>query len=120
MEEKIPRKHLEMELGLLFEIANLYNTAGGTKQYAQIAEEVEGAALQKIEENPTDVQSYYNPYRILIETYGNRHEYGKLADLWQKLGVMFPQDKNVQDNIKKYKNLAEQNNVPDTVSKPVQ
>ncbi len=120
MEEKIPRKHLEMELGLLFEIANLYNTAGGTKQYAQIAEEVEGAALQKIEENPTDVQSYYNPYRILIETYGNRHEYGKLADLWQKLGVMFPQDKNVQENIKKYKNLAEQNNFPDTVSKPVQ
>jgi len=119
MEEKIPRKFLPVEPGLLFEIANLYHAAGGTKQYAAMAKELETIALKQIEENPNDVQSYYNPYRILIETYENMHEYRKLADLWQRLGIMFPNDKTVQDNIKKYNNLAEQNkNAPDSVNIP--
>jgi len=119
MEQKMPRKLLKMELGLLFEIGNLYYTAGGTEQYKKMAKEIETAALLKLEENPNDVQSYYNPYRILIDTYEHLGEYRKLADLWQRLGIMFPQDKGVQQNIEKYKRLVEQNrNIPDTVNNP--
>jgi len=115
----MPRKLLKMELGLLFEIGNLYYTAGGTEQYKKMAKEIETAALLKLEENPNDVQSYYNPYRILIDTYEHLGEYRKLADLWQRLGIMFPQDKGVQQNIEKYKRLVEQNrNIPDTVNNP--
>ncbi|HAB54661.1 MAG TPA: hypothetical protein DCE80_21195 [Ignavibacteriales bacterium] len=61
-----------------------------------------------MEENPGDVQSYYNPYRILIDTYENQKEYAKLADIWQRLQAIYPNDQNVQSNVEKYRNLAKQ------------
>jgi hypothetical protein len=118
MEERMPRKFLSMELGLLFEIANLYRTAGGTKQYISYAKDIEEMALKQIDRNPGDTQSYYNPYRVLIDTYENLHEYGKLADLWERLSIMFPGEKSYQDYAKKYRTMAEQKLIaPDTLSK---
>ncbi len=108
MNEKIPRKIVGMELGLLYEIGNLYFNAGGEKQYKEYSVEVEKQALQLLETNPTDVQSYYNPYRILIDTYENQKEYAKLADIWQRLQVIYPNDPSVQSNVEKYRNLAKQ------------
>lgn len=108
MEKKIPRNIVGMELGLLYEIGNLYNNAGGKKQFEEYASEVEKKALKLLEENPTDVQSYYNPYRILIDIYESKQEYAKLADLWQRLQVMYPNDPNVQNNIERYRTLAKQ------------
>lgn len=108
MEKKIPRKNVGMELGLLYEIGNLYNNAGGIKQYEELSSEVEKQALKLLEENPTDVQSYYNPYRILIDIYENKREYAKLADLWQRLQTIYPNDPNIQNNVEKYRNLTKQ------------
>lgn len=108
MDEKIPRKTVGMELGLLYEIGNLYYNSGGERQYKEYAAEVEKQALQLLEENPSDVQSYYNPYRILIDTYENQKEYAKLADIWQRLQTIYPNDASVQSNVEKYRNLARQ------------
>lgn len=108
MDQKIPRKNVGMELGLLYEIGNLYFNAGGQKQFKEYSAEVEKQALQLLEENPGDVQSYYNPYRILIDTYEHQKEYAKLADIWQRLQTIYPNDPNVQNNIEKYRNLAKQ------------
>jgi len=108
MDEKIPRKIVGMELGLIYEIGNLYFSAGGEKQYKEYSSEVEKQALQSLEENPADVQSYYNPYRILIDTYEKQKEYAKLADIWQRIQSIYPNDPSVQSNIEKYRNLAKQ------------
>jgi len=97
-----------MEMGLLYEIGNLYFNAGGQKQFKEYSAEVEKQALQLLEENPGDVQSYYNPYRILIDTYEHQKEYAKLADIWQRLQMIYPNDPSVQSNIEKYRNLAKQ------------
>ena len=64
MNEKIPQKVVPMELGLLYEIGNLYYQAGALEKYAVLAREIETKALKALEENPQDVQSYWNPYRI--------------------------------------------------------
>jgi hypothetical protein len=108
MDEKIPRKIVGMEMGLLYEIGNLYFNAGGQLQFKEYSAEVEKQALQLLEENPADVQSYYSPYRILIDTYERQKEYAKLADIWQRLQTIYPNDPSVQTNIEKYRNLAKQ------------
>ena len=97
----------------------MYWNAGAMKQYKAIAADVEKEALKQLEANPSDVQSYYNPYRILIETYENLKDYSKLLGIWQKLGAMYPNDPNVKANIAKYENLAKKDQVKvDSVPRP--
>ncbi|NWF50934.1 MAG: DUF2723 domain-containing protein [Ignavibacteriaceae bacterium] len=107
MERKLPKKNLGMEFGLLYEVGNLYLTAGAQQQYNQYASEIEKIALQKLADNPSDVQTYYNPYRILLDVYENTKQYKKLIEVWQKIQVMYPNDPNVKSNIEKYQKLAD-------------
>jgi len=108
MNQKIPRKIVGMELGLLYEIGNLYFNSGGVEQFKEYSAEVEKQALQLLEENPKDFTSYYSPYKILLDIYENQKEYAKLADLWQRILSFYPNDPNVQSNIERYRNLAKQ------------
>ncbi len=116
MEKDIPREVIPMDYEILFEVGNMYYNAGAQKQYKEIAGEVEKQALIRLEQNPEDVQSYYNPYRILIETYENLKDNNKLLGIWQRLGEMYPNDRNVKANIAKYESLTR--NGQDTIPKP--
>ncbi len=106
MNEKLPYKVLGMDNGLLFEVANLYFYAGEREKFAEISSDVEVRALADLEKNPEDVQSYYNPYRLLIEIYENTEQHDKLLALWQKLETMFPNDPTVKSNIEKYQQMT--------------
>jgi hypothetical protein len=59
-----------------------------------------------IQENPNDVNAGYNPYRVLMGIYENLKDYKKLAGLWQKIQVMYPNDASVKENVEKYKALS--------------
>ncbi len=114
MEKVMPRSINPMELGLMFELANIYFNARGNEQYKELAYELEKKALHELDVNPGDVQSYYNPYRILIETYENLNEYRKSMEIWQRIGAIYPNDPNVKANVDKFKQLADQQ---DSISK---
>ncbi len=107
MNEKLPYKVLGMDNGLLFEVANLYYFAGDKEKFLKISSDVETRALTDLEKNPEDVQSYYNPYRLLIEIYENTEQYDKLLALWQRLETMFPNDPTVKSNIEKYQQMTQ-------------
>jgi tetratricopeptide (TPR) repeat protein len=107
MNEKLPYKVLDMDNGLLFEVANLYLYAGDREKFAKLSADVEARAWADLELNPDDVQSYYNPYRLLIEIYENTEQYDKLLDLWQRLETMFPNDPTVKSNIQKYQQMTQ-------------
>lgn len=107
MNEKLPHRILGMDNGLLFEVANLYFYAGDREKYKEIYADVEARALDDLEKNPDDVQSYYNPYRLLIEIYENTEQFDKLLGLWQKLETMFPNDPTVKSNIERYKQMTQ-------------
>lgn len=107
MEEKIPRWNIEMEYGLLYEIGTLYQRAGGIDQFRQILDEVEKLAWEKLEKDPSDTQSYYSPYRLLIEIYESRNNYQKLLEVWRRLEQLYPNDPSVRTNIEKYQRLSE-------------
>lgn len=107
MNEKLPYKVLGMDNGLLFEVANLFFYAGDREKFSEISADVEARALADLEKNPEDVQSYYNPYRLLIEIYENTEQHDKLLALWQKLETMFPNDPTVKSNIEKYQQMTQ-------------
>src|SRR5690606_31848596 len=71
MNRVMPRSNFPMELGFLYEMGNIYHAAGAEEKYEAVAKEVEELAWQRLEENPTDFQSYWSPYKILIYTYEN-------------------------------------------------
>jgi len=106
MDEKLPYDILGIDNGLLFEIGNLYQLSGANERYIEIAKVIENNALSALEENPGDVNSYYNPYRILLETYENLKDYNKLLGVWQQLETIYPNDPSVKANIQKYQQLA--------------
>lgn len=112
MDEKLPNKLIPMDYGILYEISNLYLRAGARDKYDLFIKEVEKQAVAKLISDPDDVQSYYNPYRLLLEIYETQGRNDKLLEIWQKLGDKFPQDPNVQANIQKYRNLVQ--GIPDT------
>ncbi len=106
MERQVPRKVRGMDFGLKFELSNIYLNAGGMNQYKEIASELEKEALQKLDDNVQDTQTYYNPYRVLVEIYQNLKEYGKLIDVYQRLSALYPDDQNLKQQIENYKKLA--------------
>ena len=107
MNEKLPYNILEMDNYLLFEVAKLYSEAGDQKKFEAIASEVEERALADLELNPSDVNSYSSPYRILLELYESTEDYAKLLEIWEKLEVMYPNDPSVKSYIEKYRQLSQ-------------
>jgi len=107
MEEVMPGKIRPMPFGLLYEISNLYLNAGAEEKYKELAGEIEKEALAELERNPQDLQSYYNPYRILIDIYENTKNYRKAYDIWQRIAEMYPNDPGVKANVEKYRKLTE-------------
>jgi hypothetical protein len=106
MEKKLPRSIIPLETPLKFELGNLYFDAGAEKQYKILYGEVEKESLKMIEENLNNVSSGFNPYRALMGMYENLKDYRKLAALWQKIQVMYPNDPTVKENVEKYKTLS--------------
>ncbi|MDY0081572.1 MAG: DUF2723 domain-containing protein [Ignavibacteriaceae bacterium] len=112
MEEKLPNKLIPMDYGLLYEISNLYLRAGAKDKYDLFITDVERQAVARLNSDPDDVQSYYNPYRILLDIYETQGKNNKLLEIWETLGAKYPQDPSVRANIEKYKNLVQ--GKPDT------
>ena len=94
-----------MDFGLQYEICNLYLKANAKEEYNKLSRDVEIMALEKLAEDPSDVTSYYNPYRILLDIYEEQGRNDKSLEIWQKLEILFPEDSNVKSNVEKYKKL---------------
>jgi hypothetical protein len=105
MESTIPRKQIKIDHRLLFDIGNLYLNNGGEKQFREIAKEVEKAALKVMAENPGDYSSYYNPYRLLIDTYEKTKEYDKAIEILNKVKAFVPNDPTIPAQIEKYRQM---------------
>jgi hypothetical protein len=106
MNEKLPYNILGIDNGLLYEIGKLYLQANERDKYKMIALDVEKNALASLERNPGDVESYYNPYRLLLETYEHLEEYEKAIVIWEKLRLLFPNDPTINSGIQKLRQLA--------------
>ncbi len=121
MESRMPTEVLPMKFQILSDISRLYFMAGAMRQFNKYANIVEHDALAAIKENPNDVQSYYNPYRILLDIYDMEKNYQKSIDLLQKLQVMFPNERGISQRIAELQammNMKVTPPFPDTSSLP--
>jgi len=129
MEEVIPRSFVPIDYRVLSDIGSLYKQAGRTDRFIDISKDVEEQALKSLEANPSDIGSYYNPYRILLEIYDargdyekskgellkSRDEYQKGLDLLSRLQAYAPGDPTLTEEMNRLKaKMTDQNQTRDT------
>ncbi len=118
LERRIPIGAIPIDYKILSDIARLYYMAGAIPQFDRYAAVIERDALAAIQENPNDVQSYYNPYRILLDIYDMERDYQKSISLLEKLQAMFPNEKSIPQRIASLQAMMNARTSPDTAVKP--
>jgi len=106
MQRVIPPRVVEMDYRLLYSIANLYFTAGAVPQYRALADTLEKIALKRVDENPSDVSGYFNPYRILADLYEKNGEYLKAQSIFERLAALDPGSPQIQKEIERFRELG--------------
>lgn len=102
MEHYIPRKRIELDYRLLFDVAGIYRQVGNYNKYNEISKEIEKLAWKMIETNPNNLTNTYNPYRLLFEIYENTNQYEKALKVVDKLEKLIPGDQTVDGLRKKF------------------
>ncbi|MBU0560748.1 MAG: DUF2723 domain-containing protein [Bacteroidetes bacterium] len=111
MEEKLPRRLVDLRYELLYDLSNLYYSAGGMTQYKEIGLELEALMRKMIEDNPRDFNRQYNPYIILKDVYENLGEYNKLVDLFSSLKNYVPNDPTINSLLERYRKLSSMDSI---------
>lgn len=106
MEKRMPSEVISMPLGLRFAISNIYFASGAMDQYRKSAAELERISLENLKNNPNDVSTPYNPYRVLSEIYENLGKYDKAVELFTRLQNMYPNDQGVKNELDRFRMLA--------------
>lgn len=106
MEERLPRKTLPMDHRILFDVANIYYEAGSFERYSEIASEVQVITERKLAENPTDFQSSYNPYRLLLDIYERTGQPLKALELVDQIETYLPGDPSIKSLRDRYERLS--------------
>ncbi|MGH2574473.1 MAG: tetratricopeptide repeat protein, partial [Ignavibacteria bacterium] len=99
MEENLPRKVIPMDYRILYDVDMLYHRIGNLNKFNELSYEVEAAALEELRRNPGDVQSYYNPYRLLMDIYEARGDYKNAVEILQRLDRISPGSPEIKAKI---------------------
>jgi hypothetical protein len=99
MEDVMPRSVVAMDYRIEYDISMMYLRIGDKAKFSELASEVESSALAELQRNPTDISSYWNPYKILIDIYEGKEEYGKELDILTKLDRISPGSPEVKMKI---------------------
>jgi hypothetical protein len=116
METLIPRSKIDMGWELTSDIASFYRRLGDDKKYNEMVAEVEPICLNLIATNQVNMNSPYNPYRVLLEIYDVKKEYRKSLDLLNGLLAMYPGDPGLKQRIAEVQALAAQAPKSDTIA----
>ena len=92
-----------MDYRIEYDVAMLYNKLGNKQKFDELSEDVINRAESELKTNNENVQSYYNPYRILLDLYEARKEYQKSLDLLNTLLTMSPNDPSIKQKIESIK-----------------
>ena len=106
MEALMPHKKIPLGWEYTWEMANFYNSLGRMDQVKEMATEVEPACLSLIEKGDVAMNSYYNPYRALLDIYDMTKEYNKSLNILRELEVKYPSDPGLKQRIQMVEQLA--------------
>jgi hypothetical protein len=99
MEEKMPVSVVPMDYRIQYDVAMMYFRIGDKAKFNELSIAVEQAAIAEMQKNPNDISTYWNPYKILIDIYEGRDEYGKAIDILTRLDRISPGSPEVKMKI---------------------
>jgi hypothetical protein len=105
MEEVLPRNVIPMDWRLMADVMGIYQRLGDHDGYTKYANEVEKACLDLIAAGNVDMQTYYSPYRVLLDIYDGRQDYRSAMDVLGRLEVRFPNDPGLKQRKEQYQTL---------------
>jgi tetratricopeptide (TPR) repeat protein len=103
MDQLMPYLIRKMDYRILYDVSKMYYAAGAVDKFNKVAKEIETSALAAIKENPSELNSYYNPYEILLDVYEKTKQYDKAIDILRSLQNFYPNDPNLKQQIDMYK-----------------
>ncbi len=99
MERLIPQSKIPMGWELMSDLANIYHRFGREDRFNELSVELERVAKSLIASGQTNLNSYYNPYRVLLDIYETRNDHRSALELLQSLQSQFPNDPNLTQRI---------------------
>lgn len=105
MEALIPRKKIPIGWELLSDIASFYQRLGRMESYDELVAEIEPECVRAIERRDYNLNSYYNPVRVLLELYEGRKDYQKAIDLLRTVQQQNPGIQGVDERINFLRNM---------------
>ncbi len=95
-----------------WQMASFYQTLGRMDRVKELATEIEPACLSLIEKGEVEMDSYYNPYRALLDLYEMTQENDKLLNILRKLAVIYPTDPSLKQKIQMTEQIIAQSAAP--------
>jgi tetratricopeptide (TPR) repeat protein len=108
MEQLMPRSVIPIDYRIEYEIAMLYFRAGRIDKFNEYSAEVEQIAKAEMNKNTADIQSYYNPYKILLDIYEARGDYNAAIEVLQRIDRISPGSNEVKAKIELFKSKLQQ------------
>ena len=99
MEQQFPRNARPMDYRQKYQIAMLYSNIGDKNKFEEYAKEAYDKAYPERTKYSNNLQSYYNPYRILLDIAEARGDYKGALDLLKELNQNDPSVKQKMDAI---------------------
>ncbi len=99
MEVNMPISVVPMDYRIQYDVAMMYLRIGDKAKFNELSIGVEQAAIAEMQKNPNDISTYWNPYKILIDIYEGRDEYGKAIDILTRLDRISPGSPEVKMKI---------------------
>jgi tetratricopeptide (TPR) repeat protein len=120
MEKVIPRSKVPLGWELASDLASFYHRAGNKAEFDALAAEVEQSCRELIDAGQANLNSYWNPYRVLLDLYDMQQEYDKAIDLLKSIQVMLPNDPTIKQRILmlEQQKAAQQAGAADTSRQP--
>ena len=108
MEQVIPRAKVPMGWELASDIANFYHRFGRDDKFNEYIADIEGTLKGMIDAGQGNLNSYYNPYRVLLDVYEIRKEHAKTLDLLKNLSALYPNDQALKDRMASVEGMLKQ------------
>jgi hypothetical protein len=112
MESLMPYTKVPYGWQSAWQMASFYHSLGRMDRVKEMATEIEPACLSLIEKGEVEMNSYYNPYRALLELYAMTKEQDKSLNILRKLAVLYPTDPSIKQRIHVLEQMSSQSAAP--------
>jgi hypothetical protein len=112
MESLMPHTKIPYGWQYAWQMASLYHSLGRMERVKEMATEIEPTCLSLIEKGEVEMNSYYNPYRALLDLYEMTNERDKSLNILRKLAVIYPTDPSIKQRIQMLEQMSKQSAAP--------